>query len=51
MNSLMAGPCVQTLSECHPWQIREEESAGQLERFVSCLRIRKGSSKPAGPKR
>lgn len=24
MNSLMSGPCVQTLSECHPWQIHEE---------------------------
>lgn len=31
MNSLMVGPCAQTLSERHPWQIHEEELAGQWE--------------------
>lgn len=31
MNSLMVGPCVQTLSEYHPRQIHEEELAGWWE--------------------
>lgn len=31
MNSLMVGPCVQTLSECHPPAHTEEELAGQWE--------------------
>ena len=31
MNSLMAGPCVQTLSECQPRQIREKGLAWRWE--------------------
>lgn len=31
MNSLMAGPWVQTLCECRRWQIREAELAGRWE--------------------
>lgn len=31
MNSLMVGPCVQTLSECHPRQTHEKELAQRWE--------------------